>query len=597
MTASAGSIARAAGTWHVTGALAAGCVVLRLLVLNRGLVWFDEGEVLYYVERILRGEIPARDFAINSYGLVRYYALAALLSVTGVSLTALHLIWIGVQAAATIALHRLALRAVSPLFALAPPVAFLLAPGPAHKAFWVLGMLAAALAGHGFVTSPARRGALVLAAVVFGATLLRLDIGAAAAGGAMLASWLVRRRGEHALAKYAFIGALASLALAFALPIAFHAATGTISPALAQFADEVQKNLAIEEPRMPAPWTAVTGPRRLDALLLWWPIVALAAMAAHLLFAGSAGVPPASNATLSSGSAGVRPSSKEKTAGPTNPQKPRDLAGSTGSSPGPQVSSPASKYTRARLAGHAVVALVCLAAAHPIRVKPDISHALQAAPFAVLLSAIVLQALRDHLAPNPRWPLSTSLVAALVFASVLPFAAAVTHHPADPYTGAVSNRFARARSVRIGRDTLRLFEHEAIELRDLLTEINALGGECDRLFAPTNQPLLYFLSGRRDPTGYPSLVFYADSVESQDRVIERLRQNPPRVVAYIDDSIEGDARRLANAAPIVRRFLYENFKQAATVGHFYVLENRNIPDPAGICGPKPTPLATADDAP
>jgi hypothetical protein len=78
--------------------------------------------------------------------------------------------------------------------------------------------------------------------------------------------------------------------------------------------------------------------------------------------------------------------------------------------------------------------------------------------------------------------------------------------------------------------------------------------------------LLYSLTGRADISGFSSLVYYADSETRQDLLIERLEENPPAVVVFVDDSIEGPRLLIENAAPRVLGWIRERYTERARFG-------------------------------
>jgi len=78
--------------------------------------------------------------------------------------------------------------------------------------------------------------------------------------------------------------------------------------------------------------------------------------------------------------------------------------------------------------------------------------------------------------------------------------------------------------------------------------------------------LLYSLTGRADVSGFSSLVYYAGSDSRQDLLLKRLEENPPAVVVFVDDSIEGPRLLIENAAPRVLGWIRERYTERARFG-------------------------------
>ncbi|MBN95005.1 MAG: hypothetical protein CL928_13210, partial [Deltaproteobacteria bacterium] len=87
------------------------------------------------------------------------------------------------------------------------------------------------------------------------------------------------------------------------------------------------------------------------------------------------------------------------------------------------------------------------------------------------------------------------------------------------------------------------------------------------LWVPTDQPLYYALAGRSDVTGYASLDSYLTSSREQDRLLERLRSEPP-AVALVRPSLEFDTplEELEASASGVHAYLSEHYREVRQFG-------------------------------
>jgi hypothetical protein len=159
------------------------------------------------------------------------------------------------------------------------------------------------------------------------------------------------------------------------------------------------------------------------------------------------------------------------------------------------------------------------------------------------------------------------MVAAGVFAGILPvlvLVATLETHRGSVYTGSFTIPEARTRDLDTAMGTVHLNAGEHAQLERVLRWLKR--APPGPLWVPTNQPLLYGLSGREDVTGYVGLIYYADDPAKEQRYLARLKANPPPVAVFIDDTIEGPGRRLRAAAPRVHNYLREHYKTVRTVG-------------------------------
>ncbi len=208
-----------------------------------------------------------------------------------------------------------------------------------------------------------------------------------------------------------------------------------------------------------------------------------------------------------------------------------------------------------------VVLLFGIATCNQIRMKPEFGHLLQTLPLVFVAWSLVSARLLEA----QRGPGRT--VVALVFASLLPalvLGATLQDHRGSVYTGSFTIPEARTEVLETEMGSVRLNQGEHLQLERILRWLKR--APPGPLWVPTNQPLLYGLSGREDVTGHVGLIYYADDRAREDRYLARLEANPPPVAVYIDDTIEGPGRRLRAAAPKVHTYLMENYRTVRTVG-------------------------------
>ena len=249
-----------------------GLLILTLVLLlpgfNRGLMLYDLGEVTFYAQKLLAGQRPGLDFAVNGYGPGRYLLFAGLFAVFGPSLTILNAVFVALRLVITALALVLGRRLVGPRAAPLAVLPLLLAPGPLHKGFFLAGTLALLWGALRWWDRPDARGAVRFGALVALVALFRMDLGAF---GVVLftVAWGLRSRSPRALGLAWGLPAGALL-----LGLASHLVWGVDAPraVVAQVFDDVLKNQGIVWPVFPPP-AALLHPREsLDPWLLWLPL-------------------------------------------------------------------------------------------------------------------------------------------------------------------------------------------------------------------------------------------------------------------------------------------------------------------------------------
>ncbi len=141
-----------------------------------GLPLYDGGILLDGADRILRGEVFARDFHAP-YGPGSYFVLALWFAVFGPSVASWTWLAVTIQAGANAALFALAARWTTPGGALLTALLLAVAHGSLHKSFLLLA-LCLALAGAALLRpGGALRRDLAAGALAGGAFLFRYDVG------------------------------------------------------------------------------------------------------------------------------------------------------------------------------------------------------------------------------------------------------------------------------------------------------------------------------------------------------------------------------------------------------------------------------------
>lgn len=266
--------------------IAAATLVAIVPSLGCGLMLYDVGELLFFVDAIRQGLTPGTDYAVNAYGPGRYVLLAGLFEVFGPSWRTVDLLFLAVRLLLSGLLWELGRRWLSSTAALLPVACVLLGPGPLHKGFYLLGTVALALALVRYLDSPSGRRAAALGVTLAGVAVFRLDLGIVGAGLAGLAC-VGRREPRH------LVGALGPLALGGACVVGSLATLG--DGALAAIAGAIGHQVSVTQgmnwPGIPA---AAALRSSLDPWFLLLPLVAYPLLALR----ASAQPPPERRVTV-----------------------------------------------------------------------------------------------------------------------------------------------------------------------------------------------------------------------------------------------------------------------------------------------------------
>jgi len=428
---------------------------------------YDLGEVTFYVQALQAGKVPGLEFVVNGYGPGRYLLFSWLLPLFDSELAGLHATFLLLRILTLSLLFELSRRLLPQPWALLPVLALLVAPGPLHKGFYLLGTVALALASLRYLERPGRRRALQLGWVLALAGAFRLDLGAF---GLLLLVGLCLSSPQRRSDLRA--GLLPSLLLAGACTLwLLSLGSGVLPAVLNQALADALANQGIDEPSFPGPGE-LFGMDSLDPWLLWLPIAVYSALLLRLLLYLPVVLLPG---------------------------------------------GPGNAWARQ---SRWLILVFGLLTCNQVQMKPELGHLLQAGPLLYLALALVLA---DYALARPGGSpgLSAAGQAAhrrlgwLVFAVALCLPAAllvsvIGAHRGSLYTGSFTIPWERQQSLDTEIGTAWLNAGEHAELAPLLSWLRdeAPPGP---IWVPTHQPLYYALSGRSDVTGMSAVVFYGGS--------------------------------------------------------------------------------------
>ncbi len=179
----------------ILGSLALLSLVIFSLYWNHGLN-DDEGYLLGGVTRILDGQVPYRDFH-HTYAPGRFYLIAGLFRLFGENLLVVRLLWVVMRIGVVLLGYGAARTILSRPSSIALALILLVAPGPWHKSFFHLFLLANMLALARLRPGREDKYALMTAGMVAGVTMLfRQDLGLFALASYGMIAVLCRWTGE-----------------------------------------------------------------------------------------------------------------------------------------------------------------------------------------------------------------------------------------------------------------------------------------------------------------------------------------------------------------------------------------------------------------
>ncbi len=282
---------------------------------------------------------------------------------------------------------------------------------------------------------------------------------------------------------------------------------GFLGPVVLQLSSDIFVNQRISTPSFPGPSSLVAGSG--DAWFLWLPLLVYGGLALLLVRA---------EALLGRGS-----TSEE----------------------------------RRRLGALLVFGLLTL---NQVRMKPEFGHLLQAGPLLWLAVAVLLAWLARRSWPG--WG-AVALGLGLLLPTLLVLHT-VHAHRGDLYTGSFTIPEQRRTPLDTQLGRVWLNEGEHAELAPTLTWLRQQPP--GPLWVPTNQPLLYGLTGRDDATGFVGVLYYAGDRADQNQLIQRLETRRPPVAIFVNDTVEGPERLIGVAAPRVHSYLLTHYDEVGRAG-------------------------------
>lgn len=520
-------------------------MVAGALRLGHPLAAFDEGFLLVGAERLLHGELPYRDF-YALYPPGQYAIVALLFSLFGVQALVVRLYCLVVRAVVAWLLYRIAHR--------------LAGPAPAIAAWAGAVAWTSAFGDFGLTTYPAL--ALVLAALLKLLGAIDGEPGRAASGRALAASGCLLALAaffRHDLAAYGLLAGLPLLREAARRGGWRAVAFGFGAPLAAVFAALSVPLLAL------VPWSALAFE------LFQYPATSYSAMRG-LPYPPLVAVPPPFAALgLLRGFAAATPGIPFLMppalavalllvvfrARPSRPPEPAD---------------------RTARAGAFALAVLALFAANLARVRSDIAHAVPSVVVGFAVGAILVERL---LRERGR--------ARLVLAGIATLLALQTALPA---VGVLASSQLRSLPlvVRGAADPARASNlYAGAAARDVAAWLreNVPAGErifvgCgrhDRIFA--NEPILYFLSGRRPGSRYHALdPGVATTAAAQEEIVRDLERHRVRFVVLstrLDRRREPNGSARSSGVTRLDDALRERYRPVAKFAPWYVVLRRTAP--------------------
>ena len=274
--------------WLERGAVVLVTLAVILPQANPGPMLYDLGELLLYTDAVVRGRLPGVDFVVNGYGPGRYVLLAALTTLGFSPLAAATFVFLALRVALSLALLSIGRRVLPGRWRFVPIALVLLAPGPMHKGFFLLGTAMLAWFGLRCLDAPPSdrdRRAIELGACVGLVALFRLDLGLF---GALLLLFLAAvgaRRGDPRALRQLLLASGPPAVVLLGL-IGLFVGLGTLGPVLDQVLHDVLVNQRVPWPAFPTP-AELLDDWRWSRGLLWLPALVLLTTAALLVRHGT----------------------------------------------------------------------------------------------------------------------------------------------------------------------------------------------------------------------------------------------------------------------------------------------------------------------
>ncbi|MFH1277404.1 MAG: glycosyltransferase family 39 protein [Candidatus Eisenbacteria bacterium] len=489
----------------------------------------DEGYLLGGVTRILDGQVPYRDFH-HTYGPARFYLVAFLFRLFGEDLLVLRGLWLVMRVVVVVLAYLSGRRFLSRPGAVAAALFFMAAPGPWHKSFFHLFLLANLFVLGGLRGKGARGVATAgfLAGVTF---LFRQDLGIFV--GVSYGALLVLGRWTGESPKRAALFSLSAL-LAVLPVVIYFTAEGALGAAASKVllagATDNRANALPFPPLFHPVSGGPAGAAFLGLRLLYYVPLPL------YVVAGVAG-----------------------------------LLG---------------LLRRGEGAALFLAALLGAASFNQAVWRSDLAHLLQALACCWLLLPWGAERLR-------RWSAGLALGAAfalpaLIFLQTLVYArtyespigpaliASEGLQPIPPYyLGSVSQLRGGTVRLPIRRARVRMAPDEAAYLRAIQSAIDRYSKPGDYMVTVPGFQLLYFLFDRANPTAYVHVRRAFDSPEEEERYARDILEKPTKIVLLRDTPLDGrNERRFSRFAPNAYAAIERGFEPVEEFGNLVIYRRK-----------------------
>lgn len=140
------------------------------------------------------------------------------------------------------------------------------------------------------------------------------------------------------------------------------------------------------------------------------------------------------------------------------------------------------------------------------------------------------------------------------------------------YAGTVGAvKFERTR-LQMDRIDVYTNPEEAKWLKTVVARIQTHTKKGDPILALPLNPVFYFLADRVNPTPYDWILPGMLDREKENKLVEQLQANLPKMIVYVDIAIDSkEERRLSNYSPLLFKFITDRYRVMEVVGFFQLL--------------------------
>ncbi len=503
--------------------------------LRYGINLLDEGYLLDPVTRVLNGQVPYRDF-FHQYPPGRFYLFAFLFKIFEPGILLTRVVWITVITSSLVLMYLLGRKLMSRGYALIPPLLYLLAPGPWQKSLFVFFILLNTLIAASLATGRYSKKRVVWIGFLTGFTFLfRQDVGVYAFivyTASLLLSDSSPKDGVRALVLLG-AGALVPVLGAAAFFLSKGALIDFISQVLFAGAEGARKNSLPFPPLFPLLPRSLADLFEIPSRLAFYlPPVIMVITATYAV-------------------AGIR------------------IRGRL-------------DQTRKILL---VLVVMSFLAFRLNLLRTHVLHLFQVVPIPSILFVFLTYRFinrLDRAGDRLLVILSRLTFAGLILSSGL-FLLKLGHFP---FPNSIMVRIRQDTPVKVGKDILYLNKFRADNLSRLTDYVKTTVREGEPILCIPDIPILYFMTGRQNPTRYE--LFRPGRFKDESSQIESIRaleEAPVKLVVFNLEQIDDGRprRRLSGHAPLIADYLVRNFVPTARFGSFQVLERSSpLPVPENV---------------